>query len=108
MIDYTWMPISILGGKNVLLKNRWGFIPNRYRQPGQYRQIFTNWVAVYRHPESGKEYHIQLNSYFHNRAFAKDISILVQCEDCRRSIGPNYTSIKGAIEALEQIFKRSN
>lgn len=90
-----------------MLKNRYGFIPKRYRQPEQYRMIFTNYVAVYHHPETGEVYHIELNSYFLNRAYAKDISVLVQCKDCRRQIGQCYTTIKDAVAALERIFQKS-
>lgn len=90
-----------------MLKNRHGFIPKRYRQPEKYRMIFTNYVAVYRHPETGEEYHIELNSYFLNHAYAKDVSVLVQCKDCRRQIGPSHMTIKDAVAALERIFQKS-
>ena len=90
-----------------MLKNRYGFIPKRYRQPEQYRMIFTDWVAVYRHPETGEEYHIELNSYFLNHAYAKDVSVLVQCKDCRRQIGPSHKTIKDAVADLERILQKS-
>lgn len=90
-----------------MIKNRHGFIPKRYRQPEQYRLIFTNYVAVYHHPLTGEEYHIDLNSYFLNRSYAKDVSVKVQCVGCRRQIGPNYKSIKDAVAALERILQKS-
>jgi len=90
-----------------MLKNRDGFISKRYRQPDRYRRFFTNWVAVYRHPETGEEYHIELNSHFLNRDYAQDVSVLIQCEDCRRQIGPSHKTIKGAVDALERIFQKS-
>lgn len=90
-----------------MLKNRDGFISKRYRQPEQYRMIFTDWVAVYRHPETGEEYHIELNSYFLNRDCAREVSVLIQCEDCRRQIGPRHKTIKEAVGALERIFQKS-
>ena len=90
-----------------MLKNRDGFIPKRYRQPEQYRMIFTDWIAVYRHPETGEEYHIELNSHFLNRAYAREVSVLIQCEDCRRQIGPRHKTIIEAVGALERIFQSS-
>lgn len=90
-----------------MLKNRYGFIPKRYRQPNRYRMIFTDWVAVYNHPVTGEEYHIELNSYFLNRAYAQDVSVLIQCKDCRRQIGPRHKTIKDAADALERIFQKS-
>lgn len=91
-----------------MLKNRYGFIPKRYRQPERYLKIFSNYVAIYRHPETGEEYHIQLNSYFLNRAYAEDVSVLIQCKDCRRQIGPRHKTIKDAVAALERIFQNNS
>lgn len=87
------------------MRNVWGFVSKRYPQPDDYKLIFNDWVAIYRH--SGIEYHVELVSDFRHRGTAKYVEILRQDHDCRRNVcEEKFLSIKGAVNWLMEYFKR--
>ena len=89
-------------------KNVCGFVPKRYRQPLYYKELFRMWNAVYR-SKNGKEYHLQARPHFLKSEWeGADIDhyeILRQDEDCRRSIGREYKSMKAAFEKLDKLIE---
>ena len=90
-------------------KNRYGFVISRYRQPIRYREIFLMWNAIYR-SKSGIEYHLQARPHFLRSEWeGADIDhyeILRQDEECRRSVGRKFKSMKAAFEVLEKLLEK--
>ena len=91
------------------MKNQYGFIPARYKQPHSYRLIFGGWCAIYKYPKTGVEYHLQLMPKLHiSRENASHIQVLRQDKDCRRQISEQLTTIKAAVDIIERIFDKSD
>jgi len=88
------------------MKNQYGFIPKRYRRPDRYRQIGIGWCAIYTHPVTGIEYHLQLwpNILSSSRSDAPHIQVLRQDKDCRRSVSERLTTIKAAVSVVERLL----
>ena len=86
------------------MRNKLGFIPKKYLQPDYYQNCFNAWCAVYIHPETDEEYHLQLE-LDHTDFDCKTvrwINLLKQNKTCRTDItGQNFLSMKSAIEYLE-------
>lgn len=88
------------------MKNQYGFVPKRYRQPDRYRLMGIGWCAIYKHPETGAEYHLQLmpSVLSLSPTDAKHIQVLRQDKDCRRSVSEWLTTIKAAVEVVDRLF----
>lgn len=89
-----------------MLKNRYGFIPSRYRKPHDYRKIGRDWNAIYLHPVTGQEFAIEMKAHylFTTDEYASELRIYRQDKDCWRRVGSSYKTIKAAVQALEDVF----
>jgi len=87
------------------MQNKSGFIPKKYLQPDYYQKCFNAWCAVYIHPKTDEEYHLQLeldHCDFSCQA-VRWINILRQNEKSRTDItGINFKTIKSAVEYLQE------
>jgi hypothetical protein len=91
------------------MKNQYGFVPKQYRQPDRYRMIFNGWCAIYRHPQTSVEYHLQLlpKPWARSMSDAPHIEVLRQDKDCRRPVSQRLTTIKAAVEVLGKLFDKA-
>ncbi len=88
------------------MKNQYGFIPKRYQQPDRYRLIGNGWCAIYKHSETGVDYHLQLypNILASSTEKASYIQVLRQDKDCRRAISEQLKTIKAAAAIVEKLL----
>lgn len=88
-----------------MIKNKIGFIDEKYTQPDFYRNIFNNWAAVYIINDT--EYHVQIVTDPYDIAQENVIGfeILKQCKTGRFSIKGDkvYTNVKNALKVIQQL-----
>jgi hypothetical protein len=82
--------------------NKYGFIPSKYRQPDRYERIFEDWTAIFIIGRS--EYHVRLVADWRNKKTARCVEILCQGPKCRNVLAGDISSVKQAMEKLEQII----
>jgi hypothetical protein len=90
------------------MKNQYGFIPKKHQQPDRYRLIGSGWCAIYKHPETGIDYHLQLypNILASSTEEAPYIQVLRQDKDCRRAISEPLKTIKAAVAIVEKLLSK--
>lgn len=87
------------------MQNKLGFIPKRYLQPDYYQNCFNAWCAVYIHPITDKEYHLQLelDHWDFDCKTVRHINILRKDDKCRTDMtGQNFKTIKSAVGYLQE------
>lgn len=86
------------------MKNRSNFIPKSAPiQPVRYVNIAGRWEAVFL-DRKGNEYQIQMNTLPWANEEAKTVSVLRQLPTHRQQIGPEYKTIKEAVQTLHKFL----
>jgi hypothetical protein len=90
------------------MQNRIGFIPKSYPQPDYYKNCFDAWCAVYIHPRTDEEYHIQLVLDHADRECkaVRYAEILKQTPSFRTPMScDKFLTLKSAVERMEKILQ---
>lgn len=90
------------------MQNKRGFIPKQYLQPDYYKRCFDAWCAVYIHPKTDQEYHLQLelDHCDFTCETVRWINILKQNKTCRTDItGQNFKTIKSAVQYITELLR---